>query len=139
MGNFWRHTRFLIPMVVLPASVWFGLKGGRDGLHGAETVPQRIAALVQVLYGLAASVSVLALLSRRAWLGGALTVWALTVTLTAVLAPVVWGGAPWSSGAASGAATLLVAALVSWGAMAQCRDMPRTGAASGGPPPAPSA
>jgi hypothetical protein len=106
--------------------------------HGLHLVrSKRIAATAQVLYGLAASASVFALLARRAWLEGALAVWTLTVTLAAILAPIVWGGAPWTSGAVSGVATLVVAALVSWGALAHLRDVTRTGAAPGGPPLAP--
>jgi len=48
--------------------------------------------------------------------------WALAITSTATIAPVVWGGAEWSAGALGGLATALVAGLVAWGAVRHARS-----------------
>jgi hypothetical protein len=72
----------------------------------------------------------LVLLAAWAWLGiaeglngwqdaaPALLAWAVLLTVTGGMAPVVWGGTPLWQGILAGGVTALVAALVCWGAFA---------------------
>ena len=116
------RIRLLLVVSVLLAAVWFGLKEGTDGFLGAETPPQRAAAVLQLLYGSCAVASLVALLTRRRWLRAALVSWAATLIITGTLSPVVWAGSPWFGGLLSGAITAVVAALVVWGALASNSD-----------------
>lgn len=117
----WQQARFLVVILVLLVMVWFGLKEGVDGIEDAESVPQRIAATIQVLYGLGAVASLWALFTRGAWLRWALLAWAIALTATGTMAPVAWGGAGWNAAVLGGAATAAVAGLISWGAVAHSR------------------
>jgi len=111
-------------VLLLSACVWLGLKEGYDGYRGAETGPQRIAAVTQLLYGIGAIAALVGLWQRRPWLTAALIGWGVPLTLTAALAPVVWGGAPWISGLVSGVGMAVASALVGWGALAHARSQP---------------
>ena len=118
MTPFWRAIRILAVVLVLLLAVWLGLKEGSDTLRDADTVAQRVAAATQIIYGIAASACLWALSRQRAWLGTALVLWGLTLTITGTLAPVVWGGTGWGGGALGGVTTAAVAGLTVWGALA---------------------
>ena len=117
----WPRIRLLFVLLFLAPLVWLGLKEGLDGWRSAETDGQRIASILQVLYGLASIGCVYALLRRPRWVRPAFTLWAAALSFTGGLAPVVWGGAEWWVGVLSGVATLLLAALICWGAFAHVR------------------
>jgi hypothetical protein len=119
------RVRLLAVSAVLLVAIWLGLKDGLNGVRGADSVPQRIAAMLQLAYGVAAAASLVAIVTRRAWLPWAIAAWVLTITLTGAMAPIVWGGAPWSSGVLGGGATALVTGLVAWAAIAHARSMVR--------------
>ncbi len=121
MKTFWPWLRLLLVTALLLAAVWFGIKEGFGGFAGAQTPGQRTAAMFQILYGVAALVSLAALFLRRAWLRPALAVWLLSVTTTGTMAPVVWGGTGLASGLLAGVVTAVVATLVCWGALAHAR------------------
>jgi len=119
------RVRLLVVTGVLVVAVWLGLKNGVDAARGAASAPQRIAAGLQVAYGVAAAASLVAMAARRAWLPWAVASWALTLTATATIAPIVWGGADWSFGALGGLATASLAGLVAWGAVRHARSAAR--------------
>ncbi len=117
-----RRIRLFLVTAVLLGAVWFGIREGIDGFTDAETTFQRWAAASQVLYGVLAVASLLALFTRRAWLRPVLIAWALVLTLTGTVATVAWAGAPWSAGLMTGVLTAVVAGLVTWGALAHARN-----------------
>jgi hypothetical protein len=126
----WRAVRITVIAAFLLLLVWLGIGEGIDGLREAEGRWQRIAAATQICYGVASVACLLALFVRPALAATAFTVWALALTATAGLAPVVWGGAPWQTGVLAAGATFAIAALVTWGAFAHLRWQART---QGGP------
>ena len=117
-----RHLRLFLVAAVLLAAVWFGLKEGADGFMDAGTTFQRWAAASQLLYGVLAVASLVALFTGRAWLRPVLIAWAVVLTLTGTVATVAWSGAPWTAGLMAGALTALVAGLVAWGALLHARN-----------------
>lgn len=110
--------RLVLVLVLLAASAWLGISGGLNDLPEAGTSGQRVGAAGQFLYGVAAIPCVIALFSHPAWFRLAFAVWAVLLTVTAGMAPVVWGGTPVWQGVLAGAITAPVAALVCWGAFA---------------------
>jgi hypothetical protein len=124
MSRGWPIARLVTVVLVLLGSVWLGLKEGYDGYRGAETGLQRTAAVMQLLYGGGAIAALVGLWQRRPWLTAALIGWGVPLTLTAALAPVAWGGAPWISGLVSGVGMAVASALVAWGALAHVRSQP---------------
>jgi len=112
MTEWHRHLRLALVTLVLGVSVWLGLADGINDLRSAENDGQRVAAGFQIMYGLAATICLIALFFRPRWARSAFFVWAFALTATAALAPVVWGGAAWWSGALSGGSALLIAAIV---------------------------
>ena len=120
-----RRARFVLIVVVLLAAGWLGLKEGLDGMHDAETTGQRLAATSQLLYGAAAVASLAALLARASWFRLTFGLWAVAMSATATLAPVVWGGAAWSTGVLSGPAAAVITGLVCWAAVAHLRPIAR--------------
>jgi len=112
MTEWHRHLRLALVTLVLGVSVWLGLADGIDDLRNAGSAGQRVAASCQIMYGLAATIGLIALFFRPGWARPALIVWAFALTATAALAPVVWGGTAWWNGALSGGMALLIAAIV---------------------------
>jgi len=107
-------TGFLV--LLLLAAAYLGLTGGFGLLREAHTVVQMLATGMELLYGLAALLALVALALRHRWTLRLLIVWAAAVTATSALAPWVWGGASWISGleAAVAVGVLLSAVLWSW-------------------------
>ncbi len=117
----WRVIRFLLVLLMLGAMAWFGVTGGPRDWRSAVTPGQKVAAITQLLHGVTAVLAVILLCARSAWLRPVTLVWALAATATATLAPVVWGGTTWVTGALTGLAALALTGLTWWGAMAHSR------------------
>jgi hypothetical protein len=120
-----RTARLALLVAVLLASVWLGLKEGLDGIRDAETNGQRLAGGFQLLYGAAAVASLIALVARVSWFRVPFGLCAVAMTVTAALAPVVWGGTTWTIGVISGLATAVIMGLVYWAAVAHFRPVAR--------------
>ncbi len=121
-----RRIRLFAVASVLLLTVWLGIKGGTDAFANAVSTLQRLAAVLELCYGIAAVACLGALSTRSAWLQVALAVWGVTLTITALLAPVVWGGQGWVPAAVGGGATAIVAAVVAWGALAHAKAVAPT-------------
>ena len=117
----WRRARLVVVVAVLLSTVWGGFSDGVENLRGITTAWQRVAAIAELLYGVAAIAAIWALVERMSWLRIALVVWIAGTTITAGLAPVVWGDANWSAGVASGASAAVATVLIAWGAIAHQR------------------
>lgn len=118
----WQSIRLILIVVILGAAAWLGLTEGLNALHDADSLGQQMAATFQLLHGAAAVASLIGLLARASWAVWALGVWVVALTVTATMAPVVWGGADWRAASVAGIATVLIAALVTWGAVAHLRS-----------------
>ena len=113
----WRLVGLVLLVALLLACVYNGLVEGWNELQNDDTPPMRVATATQLLYGLAAAGALIALAipARRRWVSPLLVVWGAASIVTATLAPVVYGGASWTSGAAAGLLTVLIVLLVLWG------------------------
>ena len=119
---FWRRARFVGVAAVLLSTVWGGLSDGIQNASGPGSAGQRVATATELLYGVAAIAALWALFAGKRWLGAALAPWIVGTTVTAGLAPVVWGGADWRAGTTSGIAAGVVTVIVAWGALAHQRS-----------------
>ncbi len=109
------HLRLGAIVVVLGATGWLGLTDGWNLTRTAVTMGQRVATGTQLAYGFFGLLALAGVLMRRRWALVPLTLWGLSVTATAALAPVVWGGSGWQAALGGGAGAAVVAALVLWG------------------------
>jgi len=91
-----------------------GLRNGLAEWSQANTIGQRLASVTEALYGVLGLVAGAGLLTRRRWTVPVVVAWAVSITITAGLAPVVWGGAGLLAGVAAAAATALIASGVIW-------------------------
>jgi hypothetical protein len=121
MTTFLRRLRLLLVVTALLAAVWFGVKEGLDGVGDAGTLGQKIAASLQVLYGVAALGCLFALLVRRSWSRVSFVIWTAVLSAAAGVASVAWGGTGWGTAALAGLGAAAIAGLVSWGAIAHLR------------------
>ncbi len=102
-------------VLLLLASGYLGLKDGVPLTREAHTAGQWAATCSELGYGVAAVAALVAWASRHAWQGRLLLVWAAALVVTSALAPVVWAHSSFGTGAASGAGTAVVVALLLWG------------------------
>ena len=113
-----KPVRTIVPAIFLIAlSLYLFLPVVREWPE-AVSAGQRAATITHAAYCILGVLAALAALWRRRALGMLLVLWLLTVTVTAGLAPVVWGGQAWLVGVVSGVAGGAFAALIAWWLMA---------------------
>lgn len=112
----WQTVRIVLVAVLLAGWAWLGITEGLNGRQDAATPGQWVCAASQILSGIAAIPCLVALFSHPAWLRLAFVVWAVLLTVTGGMAPVVWGGTPVWQGILAAGITAVGAALVCWGA-----------------------
>jgi peptidoglycan/LPS O-acetylase OafA/YrhL len=119
----WRLIGLVLLVALLLACVYNGLVEGWNELQNDDTPPMRVATATQLLYGAAAlgALIALAIPNQRRWVYPLLVVWGVACTITATLAPVVYGEASWNTGAAAGLLTVLIVLLVLWGWRRACK------------------
>ena len=81
---------------------------------GAATAGQRVASVLQLLYGALSVAVLLAMAFRPRWVAALLLAWGAALTLTGALATVVWGAQGWGVAAVAGVSIAAVVALVLW-------------------------
>ena len=91
-----------------------GLFDVTDNIPVVDTSLKKLTLVFQVLYTVLGAVAAVAIVARRPWQTWALGAWAVSVTITAMLAPPAWGGTGIGPALAAGAATGLVAGLIAW-------------------------
>ena len=96
-------------VLLLGLSAYNGLYEGMNAVRTAAGTGMRVATVTQLLYGACSVLALLALAVRRAWVEPLLIGWGVAVTLTAGLAPIVYGGTAVWPGLAAGLATALLA------------------------------
>jgi hypothetical protein len=110
----WRTVAYWTGMALLVAVSALGLWSSIESLASNTTTGQRVATFTQFGYALTGFAAAAGLVTRRAWAPTALWLWAVLITLTGGLAPVVWGGSGPGTGLAAGATTAAIAGLVVW-------------------------
>lgn len=91
-----------------------GLRNGIAEWSDALTSEQRVATGTELAYGVLGLLAGVGLLLRRPWTRAVLMAWAVAITATSGLAPMVWGGAGLGAGLAAGGGTALIAGGVVW-------------------------
>ena len=91
-----------------------GVWSAVGSLDSIGTTGQQVATVTQFGYALTGVVAGGALLAGLRWASAVLWLWAVLLTVTGGLAPVVWGGSGPSAGLAAAATSAAIAALVAW-------------------------
>ena len=109
-----KPVRVVIPaMLLIALSAYLSLSVPNEWAS-AGTPGQRIAAATQTAYIILGLIAGISALWQRRWLGTLLLLWLIMITVTATLAPMVWGGARWPVGILSGLAGGVVGGLIAW-------------------------
>jgi hypothetical protein len=98
-----------------------GAKEGLNGFRGSENIGQRVASISQIVYGWSGLLALWAVLRVKWWYQVPLWLWGTGLAVTAILAPVVWGGSTWTNAMYIGIVTTLVAIAVGIGCRAHVR------------------
>ena len=112
-------VRYVAVLLVLLATAITGLVDAGESAGYASTQLQGLAVITQSIYSFLGLLGFFAVVLRVRWTVWVLALWAIAVTSTAGLAPVVWGCTGLGSGlAAAGGAGLFTALMVWAGARA---------------------
>jgi len=103
-----------ILVLLLLAAAYNGLYEGINATHYADTPGMRVATVTQLLYGVTGLAALCGLLFRQQWVRWAVLGCFVAATLTALLAPVVYGGESVKIGILSGAIAALILGVVFW-------------------------
>jgi hypothetical protein len=91
-----------------------GFWGVDNEWRSAHGMGQRFSVTTQTAYAILGLVAVGALLARRSWSRIVLYLWAGTMIVTGLTAPVVWGQQGWGAGLFAGAVCAAFAVAVLW-------------------------
>jgi hypothetical protein len=109
-----RRVLLAVAVLLLLGLTWTGLSGGLHQLSHPQSSGEKAQTFTQLAYGLFAFLSVVTTFWGRRWIALIQTCWAVSATLAAGLASVVWGGTTLGIGLLSGGAALLIALGISW-------------------------
>ncbi len=113
-GSVVRRVLLIVAIVLLLALAWTGISGGISQLSESQTSGQMAQTMMQIAYGLFATLSVATTFWARRWNRLLLATWVVTTSSAAGLASVVWGGTSMLMGLFSGAGACLVALGIAW-------------------------
>lgn len=116
-----RILRIIVIAALLLGLGIVGAKEGLNGFRGSENIGQRVASITQIVYGWSALLTLWAVLRAKWWYQVPLWLWGAGLAVTAMLAPVVWGGSTWTNAMYIGIVTVLVAIAVGVGCRAHVR------------------
>jgi hypothetical protein len=116
-----RILRITLIAALLLGLGFVGAKEGVNGFRGADDIGQRVAGISQIVYGWSALLTLWAVLRAKWWYRLPLWLWGAGLALTALLAPVVWGGSTWTNAMYISIVTVLVAIAVGIGCGAHVR------------------
>jgi hypothetical protein len=119
-------VRLAVVSIVLLVSSISGLFDSLEHISVVDTPLRMLFVVVQLLHSVSGLVALLAIVTKRRWAVWVLSVWAVSVTATATLAVVVWGGEGLGSAAGAGLGTAAVAALMVWGGHRAAVALPRS-------------
>ena len=109
-----RRVLLAVVLLLLLWLAWTGLSGGITQLSQAQTLGQQAQTLSQIAYGLFALLCGITTFWGRRWSGPLEVCWAVSITVAAGLAAIVWGGTSVAIGVLSGGAALLIALVIVW-------------------------
>jgi hypothetical protein len=109
-----KPLRILVPALVIAGFSVLGFISVTDEWSDASGLGQRAATFTQAAYGVFGILVAVAALWRPRALGPLLWLWALALTTTAALAPVVWGGQSWGIGLIAGFAGAVLTGALAW-------------------------
>jgi hypothetical protein len=109
-----RRLFLIIAVLLLLALAWTGLTSGVHDLSVTRSTGQKVQAVAQVTYGFLSVLAVVTVFRGRRWQSPILRSWAVSLTLAAGLASVVWGGTTIAIGLLSAAVALLAAMAIGW-------------------------
>ena len=109
-----RLVAFCAGLALLLTVSVLGAWSAVGSLDSISTMGQRVATVAQFGYASTGIVAAGALLAGRPWARAVLWLWAILLTVTGGLAPMVWGGAGLSAGLAAAATCVAIAALIAW-------------------------
>ena len=113
-GGVGRAVALGILVIFLLAAAYNGLYEGINATHYADTPGMQAATVTQLLYGVTGFAALCGLLCRQQWVRWAVLGCFVAATLTALLAPVVYGGESVKIGILSGAIAALILGVVFW-------------------------
>lgn len=113
-GRVWRGLALGVLVILLVASVYNAVVDGMPATHYADTPGMQLATVTQLMYGGFALAALVGLVAKRSWTIRHLFGWALSASITAGLAPVVYAQQPVLIGVLSGAAAALLLFLLVW-------------------------
>ncbi len=99
-------------VVLLVAVSGLGVQAALGQLSDAATPGQWTCTWTQWAYAVAGLVAAVGIATGKSWAPIPLWIWALCITVTGGLAPVVWGGAPLLVGLAAGLTAAGIAGVV---------------------------
>ncbi len=107
-----RKLIYAIIVLVLLWVAWDGLNNGIRQIPRIESSGQIAQTVFQVGYGLTALLLLYSTFLAKDWSRVIMFLWILCVTSAMGLAPVVWGGAVWTSGVQIGLIGLIISLVV---------------------------
>ena len=91
-----------------------GFSDASENIPLVDTALQKLTLVFQFLYSVSGGLALIGLLTRQPWHTWALGIWAVSVTITATLAPPAWGNTGIGPALAGGAGTALVTGMILW-------------------------
>jgi len=112
MTKSWQRILTTVILLLLLATAYNGIVEGLNATHFASTTGQRIATLTQLGYGVLALAAMVAMGLKHAMTTAVLVLWGGAIVVTALLAPVVYGGTSIGVAIGAGLASTIVVGLV---------------------------
>jgi hypothetical protein len=106
-----RQVVSLVPLILLSS---VGFQEALGEVHSAGTLGQQAHTAIQLAAAVAGMVAAVGLWAQRGWARLPLLMWAILITVTGGLAPVIWGGAGWEAGLGAGARSAAIAGVIVW-------------------------
>jgi hypothetical protein len=114
MRRAWEILRVGLVATTVAFCASAGIEDGMRAFTGAATAGQRVASVMQLLYGALSVAVLLAMALRPRWVAALLLGWGAALTVTGALATVVWGEQGWGVAAVAGVSIAAVVALILW-------------------------
>jgi cell division protein FtsW (lipid II flippase) len=107
-----RQVAGWIGIVLLVTVSVLGAQAATGQMSDAATAGQWTCTWTQWVYAVTGIAAAAGLVMRRTWYRSVIWIWAVCVTITGGLAPVVWGGSPPMAGLTAGLTSAAIAAVV---------------------------
>jgi len=106
------RVRTWVALVIMVALAIPAVLNGPGEWQGAESQAQHVATIIEVSYGVLGILGAIAVILHKPWARPAILAWAVLITVTACLAPHVWGGSSIPMALLSGVLGALIATVL---------------------------